>query len=242
MAFAGAEVWTACAVFGMAGVVHAGFGFGTALVAQPLLVLAFGFATATPLVGLAALSSIAIVLAREWRGLDYRAAGRLLLASLPGIPCGLVLVSAAPPGLLRGVLGIVLVSYGAFNLLRPSLPRLRSESLIYFFGFLAGVLGGACNVNGPPVVVYGALARWDPARFRATVQGFFLPSALLICAAHAGAGLWTRTVFELYAGSLPGLLLGHVLGLMLARRVALAHFTRALYALLTVFGVLMLLP
>jgi hypothetical protein len=32
-------------------------------------------------------------------------------------------------------------------------------------------------MNGPPLVIYGALRRWTPERFRATLQGYFLPAS-----------------------------------------------------------------
>jgi len=38
-------------------------------------------------------------------------------------------------------------------------------------------IGGAYGMNGPPLVAYGSLRRWTPPeRFRATLQGYFLPA------------------------------------------------------------------
>jgi hypothetical protein len=43
--------------------------------------------------------------------------------------------------------------------------------------------------SGPlPLVVYGSLRGWPPERFRATLQGYFLPASLL---GLAGPALWT---------------------------------------------------
>ena len=49
------------------------------------------------------------------------------------------------------------------------------------FGFFAGILGGAYNTNGPPVVIYGSLRKWSPATFRATLQGYFFMAAFFCC-------------------------------------------------------------
>jgi len=45
------------------------------------------------------------------------------------------------------------------------------------FGFLAGILGGAYNANGPPIVIYGVMRGWKKEAFRASLQGFFFVSS-----------------------------------------------------------------
>lgn len=106
---------------------------------------------------------------------------------------------------------------------------------------MAGLLGGAYNANGPPVVVYATLNRWPPQTFRATLQGYFLPTGTLIMLGHGLSGLWSRQVFVLFALALPCVLLGISLGAALHRRVDPARFERLLYSLLIALGLLMLI-
>lgn len=221
--------------------VHAALGFGTALVAMPPAVLLLGLERAIPLVGLVVVVTITVQLARRWREVDLHAAWRLVLASALGIPCGLVLLEIAPERLVRALLGAALVGYSLWQLLRPALPLIERNALVYPFGFLAGVLGGAFNTNGPPVVLYGALRQWAPDAFRATLQGYFLPTAVLICAGHAAAGLWTAEVFVLFGLALPGVLAANWLGPRIAARIPAERFTRLLYGVLLVLGVLLFL-
>jgi uncharacterized membrane protein YfcA len=208
---------------------------------MPLLTLVLGLATATPLVALVMLTTISGLLWRTRRDLDLRAAWQLLLSSALGIPVGLLLVRAAPETAVRGLLGVVLVGFGLYNLARPRLPTLRGRAWVVPFGLAAGILGGAYNTNGPPVVLYGALRHWPAHRFRATLQGYFLPAALLICAAHAAAGLWSLEVFRLFALALPAVGLALVVGTRLSRRIPAERFGRVLYASLVVLGVLLLI-
>jgi len=222
-----------------ASTLHAGVGFGSALVAMPLLSLVLGVDLATPLVGLAVPVTLVLVLARHWQNLDLRATARLLIGSVCGIPLGVIVLRQVSAGAILTVLGCVLIAYGLWGLVRPTLPRLRWSGAGYLFGFCAGVLGGACNINGPPVVLYGAWSGWDPARFRATLSGYFLPTALLICVAHAANGLWSARVFELFFVALPVILAGNWCGLRLARHVPAARFTYLLHGLLVVLGALM---
>lgn len=219
---------------------HAATGVGTAMVAMPPLVLVLGVAQATPLVGLAALFTVVVVLARHWQALDRGSAARLLVASLPGIPCGVLLLHWLPGALLQDALGILLCTYGLLQVWRVRLPRTLPRGADWWFGFVAGVLGGAYNTNGPPVVVYGLMAGWSPARFRATLSGYFLPAAVLICASHALGGLWTPAVFAASTSALPALVAGNLCGAWLARHVDGARFSRLLHGLIAMAGLLLL--
>lgn len=74
-------------------------------------------------------------------------------------------------------------------------------------------------MNGPPLVVYGALRDWSPQRFRATLQGYFLPASIVAMAGYAIAGLWTYTVTKYFLLSLPVVLLATFLGGILNQRM-----------------------
>jgi uncharacterized membrane protein YfcA len=103
-------------------------------------------------------------------------------------------------------------------------------------GWIAGVLGGAYNTNGPPVVAYGMLRGWPPERFRATLQGYFLPTGLMILAGHGIAGMWTGEVLKLYLYSLPAIVVGAVLGGLVNRKLTQNVFAKLVYGFLVLMG------
>ena len=109
--------------------------------AMPLLVIILGFQAATALVGLVMLTTIAVLLSTEWRGLDVRSAWQLLLSSAVGIPVGVLVVRLAPETALKGTLGILLVSFSLYSLTRPALPRLRRQRWVYSLDLLRECLG-----------------------------------------------------------------------------------------------------
>ena len=78
--------------------------------------------------------------------------------------------------------------------------ELTDDRQAWLFGLSAGVLGGAYGMNGPPLVVYGALRRWSPEHFRATLQGYFLPASVIGMIGYWAAGLWTPSVSRYYCG------------------------------------------
>lgn len=225
----------------VAALIRSAVGFGDALLAMPLLTLVLDLPTATPLVAWMSATIAPMILLNTWRIVDIRAAWRLILASLLGIPIGLLFLREAPAFIVKTILGILLIGYGLYGLVRPTLPVLTSENWSYCFGFLAGMLGGAYNTNGPPIVIYGALRQWPPAHFRATLQCYFLATGFSILVSHGLSGFWTPRVFTLYAYSLPGIVLGIILGGKINQHLPQQFFQKVLYALLIGMGLLLIL-
>ena len=120
------------------------------------------------------------------------------------------------------------------------LPVIRNDTPAFAFGFIAGILGGAYNSNGPPVVIYGTLKRWDPETFRATLQGFLFPTSLFILAGHGLAGLWTAPVIRTYLYALPLVFAAVYLGGRINRVFSTERFSRWVYVLLIALGLLLL--
>lgn len=217
--------------------VRATFGFGEAVVSMPLLaLLPIPLNTAIALVGLAGLTVAVLAVATGWRHVDLSAMARLVPATILGVPVGLLLVTVAPAFLVTGLLGGFLVVYGAYSLARPALSALEHPQWALPFGFAAGVLGSAYNFNGVPVVVYAGLRRWDPSRFRGTMQAHFLVSGVVIVIGQALAGLWSRQLLTDYVVALPAIVAATVLGTALHRRIPAEKFTKYVYALVMVLG------
>jgi uncharacterized membrane protein YfcA len=224
-----------------AALVRATFGFGDALVGMPLLVLWIPLRTATPLMAMVAPVLSFALLTREWRHFELRGAVGLIASTVVGIPFGLLFLKMSDEFLINLILAAVLIVFAAYNLLRPGLLRLRTERAAPAFGFVAGILGAAYNTNGPPVVIYGALRGWPPEAFRATLQGYFLPTGLAILIGQGIAGLWTKPVVTTFLASLPVALLAVVLGGAIGRRIPAARFRSAVYVLMLALGLVLMI-
>jgi uncharacterized membrane protein YfcA len=231
----------AAAVLFVAAVVRSALGFGDAVLAMPILVTLLGLRTATPLVAFVGPTIAILILASHWRKVELRAAGRLVAATILGIPFGIYGLSRLPETPLKIALGAIILLYGLMSLARPG-GRMTAESrhFPWIVGWIAGVLGGAYNTNGPPIVAYGMLRGWPPESFRATLQGYFLPTGLAIVAGHGLAGLWTPTVFRTYLVALPGIVVGVLVGGLLNRRLPHALFAKLVYASLALMGAALL--
>ena len=226
-----------CTILFLSTLTRSTLGFGDAVVAMPLLTLALGIRTAAPLVALVATTSTIIILWSDWQVVDVKGIWRVVLAVVLGIPCGLLLLRDVSAQFMQALLGVFIVVFSLYNLGQPRLALRHDRwGLGYGFGFLAGLFGGAYNTVGPLLVVYGHLRRWPPERFRATLQGCFFPTYLLIVIGHAMAGLLTMQVLTLYSVSLPVVFLGVFLGQRLNAALPHERFTCYVNMALVVIG------
>jgi len=191
------------AIIFVATFIRSAFGFGEALVAVPLLALIMPIDVAAPVAVLVSITVASVAVVQDWRHLHFRSAGLLFASSCIGIPIGLWLLTAVPEHVVKSVLAIVIIAFSAFFLLNKSPTTLETEKTAPAFGFVAGILGGAYGMNGPPLVAYGTLRRWTPQHFRATLQGYFLPASIVVMFGYWVAGLWVSSVTRYYLLTLP---------------------------------------
>ena len=219
--------WTTAfvvAVFFVATLIRSALGFGEALVAVPLLAFVLPVRVAAPVAVLISITVAAVVVAQDWRHVHLASAWRLVLSTMVGIPFGLLLLRSASEPLVKAGLGVVVGGFALSALRHRGSLELSNDRLAWLFGLGAGVLGGAYGMNGPPLVIYGALRRWPPERFRATLQGYFLPASAIGMIGYWSAGLWTPSVNRYFLLSLPTALLAIALGRAANRRVDARRF------------------
>jgi len=222
--------------------IRATFGFGEALIAVPLLALRIPVAVAAPLAVLMSVVVAGVIVVGSWRHIDVRSAGRLVLATLVGIPLGVRLLATAPDSIVKLVLGLVIVLFSIYSLTseRRTRPMPDHPGWLLTCGFVAGILGGAYGMNGPPLVAYGAWRGWSPQQFRATLQGYFLPASLAGLVGYWAIGLWSETVTRYFFWSLPGVLIAIAIGGLINHRMQSQGFFRFVYGLLLVIGATLL--
>jgi uncharacterized protein len=213
-------------------------GFGEALVAVPLLALRLPLTIAAPLAVIVSVAMAAVIVAQDWRHVHLRSASGLIMAALPGIPLGILLLARGNEHAVKLILGVLIIAFSAYSLAERSTLHLREDHRGWLLGcgFLSGVLGGAYGMNGPPLAVYGALRKWSPQHFRATLQGYFLVASLAGLLGFAVAGIWSAAITRYFVISLPAILIATLLGRALNRRMQGHGFFRLVYAGLIAIG------
>ena len=223
-----------------AGVVQGLSGFGSALVAMPLLLLFMPARTAVPfciLMGLVITLQLGIGLRKY---LDLKKIVPLLAGCLPGIACGILLLKHADNLFIKKALGAILTGYSLFQLLvRPRSLKLRPSWGIAA-GFFTGLIGAAFSAGGPPTIIYVSLNQWDKDAIKATLTGFFFLTGIIISAAHAAAGITSILVLKLFLISVPFIVTGTLLGTRAYGKLSHRGYLKLIYIMLLLMGVMLL--
>ena len=227
----------------VATLIRSTFGFGEALFAVPLLALRLPVTTAAPLAVLVSTVIAGVVLVQDWRHVELRSAVGLILAALPGIPVGVLLLARGNEHVIKSILGILIIIFSIYCLTAGKVRHLpeNHNGWLIGCGFLSGVLGGAYGMNGPPLAIYGALRKWTPQHFRATLQSYFLPASFVGLIGYAALGLWTGLLTRYFLLSLPVVGAAILLGRSINQRMNGRGFFRIVYVGLIAVGSVLLL-
>lgn len=234
----GLIIYILCVIF-IATLIRSALGFGEALLAVPLLAMRMPLKLAAPLAVMVSITVAALIVIQDWRKVHLHSAGWLLVATLFGIPLGLMLLTNPHQQMVKLILAFVIIAFAIYSLPRTHLHGLHHDSKPWLIvcGFFAGVLGGAYGMNGPPLAVYGTMRGWSPQHFRATLQGYFLPASLLGMAGYLSQGLWSHELAYDYLISLPATIPAIWLGRWANHRLPIEHFRKYVYGGVIIIGV-----
>jgi uncharacterized membrane protein YfcA len=209
---------------------------------MPLLLRVLPPTSAAALYALFSLPLQLIILWRYRRALDIRPLWRLVIGSLVGIPAGVLLVEQLDERIVLSALGIFLIAYALYSLFTPRLPTIHGKRWDFGFGFGAGLLTGAYNTGGPPLVIYGTSHQWTPEQFKGNLQVLFTITDIVVVVAHLVAGHVDTPVMQHLLISLPVIAAASALGFTLSRRVNEAAFRKLVLIFILLVGVRLLLP
>jgi hypothetical protein len=211
-------------------------GFGSALMAMPLLAQILGVPTAAPLFAVCALIGEIILITRLRKALRFAAMWRLIAGAVVAIPIGILGADLIPQQIALVGLGIVTFGFALYSLVGPEVPAMPNPRWAFGFGFVSGLLSGAYNTGGPPYVIYGATQRWEQREFKANIQGVFMVSSVMVTAGHVLSGGYTPEVLRLLGYALPAIALGLGVGFVVEPYISPTAFRRAVLVLLLVLG------
>jgi uncharacterized membrane protein YfcA len=229
-----------CLIALFAGFTQGLSGFGSVLVALPLLALFLDFKIAVPLVSLWGMTINIILLLSLRRHLSLKRILPLAVAALPGIPLGVYILKNVSVWVLEMVLGGLLVVFSLYFVWSGGKTRILARGWAYAAGFCSGCLGGGLAMSGPPVIIYTALQPWPKDEIKSTLTGFFFLSGLFILAAQAASGLITTTVLSWSVLSIPFVVVGVFLGSWFYDKLDTNRYRQVIVWLITLLGLLTL--
>lgn len=240
------ELWIAAAAVFAAQVVKGITGFGSALVAVPVLVWLYGPQEAVFLQACLDLSA-GLVLLTTLRGeIRWLLVGVVSAAVLPGQWIGTDLLLALPPGKVRLLMGAIVVALALELIARPvragrgektELPERPAPVLLQgaVAGFGGGALAGLVGAGGPPIVFF-MRHHFADRMFRAQLIGIFALGAATLAPMLWWKGVGTPGLLARVVALWPALLLGLAVGTRLSGRFDRVAFGRVVGGVLLISG------
>jgi uncharacterized membrane protein YfcA len=216
-------------------------GFGVALVTMALLPSLIGLRVATPLVALVGIVLEVMILIRYHASIKFKSILGLIVPSVVAIPLGVKYLRMLDERVALFILGLIVLTYALYALIGFRLPELRHPSWAMLFGFMGGLLSGAYNTSGPPVVVYGNCRKWSPEEFKSNLAGYFLINSVMTVSTHWLSGHFTADVWITFWWTLPALVIGFALGQSIDRWLNPELFRRIVLVMLVILGLRLML-
>jgi uncharacterized membrane protein YfcA len=166
-----------------------------------------------------------------------------IAGSAVGIPFGIVILKWAAPSDLRITVGLLLVAFSLYNLVRPKMPEFRHAGTVpdTIVGVLNGVLGGSTGLGGILPTIWCGMRGWPKDEQRAVFQPTAVATFLMIILWLGGTGTFTIDIAQIFAVGLPALFIGTWLGWKLYGRLDEAKFRKVVLVLLLVSGIALVL-
>ncbi len=227
-AFAALVLFGAYTVRGIAG-------FGSGLIAIPLLALSFPLTLVVPLVVLLDFLGSAGQGFRNRAQVSWRDLAPLLPFTVAGVLAALFLLDALDATLLRRALGVFVLAYGIWQL--SPLPAIRTTRLSAVpYGVLGGLVGTLFGTGGPFYVIYLSMRGLDKVALRASFAAWFIIDGTMRLTGYAVFGFLDRDTLLKAALSLPFAALGLFMGGRIHTNLSQDTFRRIISVLLLISG------
>ena len=215
-------------------------GFGSGLIAIPILSLMFPLKVAVPLVVMLDYLASAGHGVSLRQSIQWREIARLIIPALFGVSAGLLIFHQVDAELLTRFLGGFVFLYALYALWGPEMPRASS-----WWALPAAVSGGAVGTlfgtGGPFYVTYLKARQLDKTGFRATFACIFILDGAARVTGYVSTAIVDLQLLALLALSLPVMLLGTYLGGKIHTSLSTEVFTRGISVLLLVSGASLML-
>jgi uncharacterized membrane protein YfcA len=166
-----------------------------------------------------------------------------IIGSAIGIPIGTVFLSTLDAAMLRLTMGVLLVAFSLYSLIRPTIKARRSNvPTDVGVGVANGLIGGLTGLGGIAMTVWSQLLNEPKDTQRALFQPVMFSTFALSAISFGVAGMITAETLKLYVFALPVLIVGIWCGLRLYGKLDDAGFRRVVLLLLFAAGLSLIVP
>jgi uncharacterized membrane protein YfcA len=236
------EIFSFLVIFG-AMLIRTLTGFGSALIAIPLLSLLFGAKYAIPFIMIYECLIDLLILAPEAGkvGGDIKRAWTLLILGLLGVPLGTEILIFSSEGILKIVIGFVLIIFSLLLLWNMDLKIESGRAGFAASGLMGGFLCGSIGMPGPPMALLLSSQGMGKDEFRRLIVLFLTAIDFLTFFYFLWIGLIDEQMLRQGIILLPAVVLGYLAGRVVFCRVDETGFRRMVLGLVLGAGVLIIL-
>ena len=193
--------------------------FGLALVVAPVLLLFLDPQSVVVIANVLIVLLLSVVLF-ELRGhLRLSQIKGMIIGGIVAVPLGVFALNVADPGLLRIIIGVVILNLGILILFNVKTPMVNHRRAGPVYGFLSSLSITALSIGGPLAAIYVMGQQWASPVMRVSLAFFFVSSYLIGCILYFGAGLVDLDIVKNVGLLMPGLVLGFVLAKVILGRI-----------------------
>ena len=216
-------------------------GFGSGLIATPLLALFLPLTFAIPFISLLDMTASLMHISHTRQHISWKAILRAIPFAFIGVPIGLYALQTVDTLILAKALGIFIILFAIYSLISPKLKK--SDSIIWpaFAGFFGSLIGAMFGTGGPFYVFYFQIQQFEKSVFRATCAAVFLIDGLIRAVGFTYSGFYTSTVLLSIAYSLPVMFLSMYIGNHIHTNITQRTFQKAIGVFLIFSGFALLL-
>lgn len=215
-------------------------GFGSGLIAIPLLALLLPLPLVVPVVALLDYSAALLHGVHHRERIRWRDLLPLLPFTLAGSLTALYLLHSIDTARLNTALGLFVLLYALYTLSGLAPQREHSRAWALPLGGVGGLVSTLFGTGGPFYVIYLHLRALDKQAFRATVAAVFLIDGGIRIAGYLATGLMDKQSLLLSASALPIMLLSMYAGGHVHTNIGPRNFARLISVLLIGSGLALL--
>ena len=211
-------------------------GFGSGLIATPLLALFLPLTFIIPFMSILDMSASLTHVMHTRQHISWKTILKAIPFAFIGVPIGLFVLQSIDTLILVKGLGIFIILFAIYSLISPKIKK--SDSIIWpaFGGFFGSLVGAMFGTGGPFYVFYFQLQQLDKSVFRATCAAVFLIDGLIRATGFTISGFYTSTVLLNIAYALPIMFLAMYIGNHLHTNITQRTFQKAIGVFLIFSG------
>jgi uncharacterized membrane protein YfcA len=215
-------------------------GFGSGLIAIPLLALMLPLTVVVPLVGLLDYIASTSHGMKHRQSIQWREIVPLLPFTLTGVVTALYLFKTLDAELLRSALGGFVLLYAFYSLLSTGPGFQASRLWAAPAGAFGGLIGTLFGTGGPFYVIYLRLRHLDKTAFRATIAIIFLIDGSSRIVGYFLSGFYQLDTMLLLSAALPVMVVGMYIGGHIHTNIGQRTFQQGIGVLLIGSGLALL--